>query len=108
MSKGITSSYFVVAGGKRDDIEVFDPSEAKWTVIGPRFPSSWDHMQQSAVSVNKDMIIIGGYGGQGNEIFTLSVDDGTFALTQWETTLSQGRYDAVAIPLPVTWKIDCQ
>ena len=100
-----------MAGGNRNDIEVFDPSEAQWTVIGPRFPNSWGRDRMYAtVSLNKDMIIAGGKvaGGESNAIFTLSVDNGIFALTQWETTLTVGRSDAVAIPLPLTWKIDCR
>ena len=100
----------VIAGGQYSNtIEVLDPSEAQWNLIGVTLPLVLH--QQTGVTVGHDFLVVGGSTGGSSgytrEMYRLSLVNGAYSLIELPTKLSVARDECVAMPLPAHLVSNC-
>ena len=100
----------VIAGGPYSNtIEVLDPSEAQWNLIGVTLPSALYH--QTGVTVGHDFLVVGGStggsSGYRSEMYHLSLVNGTYGREDFPARLSIARARSVAMPLPAHFASNC-
>ena len=99
----------VIAGGEYSKtIEVLDPSEGQWNLIGVTLPLVL--YQLTGVTVGQDFLVVGGSSsgsGYRREMYRLSLVNGTYNLNKLPTKLSVARDEFVAMPLPAHLVSNC-